>query len=368
MTAEDIATIVKKALDDALRDRGTVNVLIAGRTGVGKSTLINSVFQGSMATTGQGRPVTADTREITKDGVPLSVFDTRGLELALFRQTIEALQQFVVERSRDRDPSRHVHVAWLCVQEDGRRVEEAETELHRTLSVHLPVIAVVTKARADQGFRAEVQRLLPEARQVVRVRAIPDELDDGHTLPPMGLPDLVAATAEVIPEGQRRALAAAQRASVDYKKRIAHGIVGSAASAAATAGASPIPFSDAFILVPIQVAMLAGITSAFGLELSVAFLATLVASAIGGTGSTFVGRTIAANLLKLVPGAGTAAGAAISATTAAMLTTALGETYLATLATLFAQSGGEPPAPDVVAREFRRRLSLKGPGGSSGSS
>ena len=134
----------------------------------------------------------------------------------------------------------------------------------------------------------------------MRVRAIPDELDDGHTLPPMGLADLVSATAEVIPEGQRRALAAAQKASIDYKKKIGHGIVGTAATAAAAAGASPIPFSDAFILVPIQVVMLAGITSAFGLELSVGFLSTLVASAIGATGSTFAGRTIAANLLKLV--------------------------------------------------------------------
>ena len=155
-------------------------------------------------------------------------------------------------------------------------------------------------------------------------------------------------------------MAAAQKASIDYKKKIGHGIVGTAATAAAAAGASPIPFSDAFILVPIQVVMLAGITSAFGLELSVGFLSTLVASAIGATGSTFAGRTIAANLLKLVPGPGTVAGAAISATTAATLTTALGEIYLGILAALFVESGGEPPAPDAIAREFKRRLSLKG--------
>jgi uncharacterized protein (DUF697 family) len=37
----------------------------------------------------------------------------------------------------------------------------------------------------------------------------------------------------------------------------------SVAAAIATA-ASPIPFSDAFLLVPIQVAMLAGISATFG--------------------------------------------------------------------------------------------------------
>jgi len=44
---------------------GVCNVLIAGRTGVGKSTLINSVFHGRMAATGQGKPVTTTARFTT---------------------------------------------------------------------------------------------------------------------------------------------------------------------------------------------------------------------------------------------------------------------------------------------------------------
>jgi len=62
---------------------------------VGKSTLINAVFQGNMAETGQGRPVTQHTREITKGDIPLSIFDTRGLELADFNTTLQALKSFV---------------------------------------------------------------------------------------------------------------------------------------------------------------------------------------------------------------------------------------------------------------------------------
>ena len=50
MTPSDhVAAIVTKALEDAMRDRGRLNVLIAGRTGVGKSTLVNAVFQGRLA-------------------------------------------------------------------------------------------------------------------------------------------------------------------------------------------------------------------------------------------------------------------------------------------------------------------------------
>ena len=54
--------------------------------------------------------------------------------------------------------------------------------------------------------------LLPAAKNVIRVRAIPEVLDDGHTLPPMGLVELVNLTVELFPEGIKRAFVAAQKA------------------------------------------------------------------------------------------------------------------------------------------------------------
>jgi GTPase SAR1 family protein len=218
----NLAELAKKALHEAIRERGRVNVLIAGRTGVGKSTLVNALFQGSLATTGQGRPVTPHAREIFKEDVPLSVFDTRGLEMADFPEALRALQSFVAERQADRDGNKHVHVAWVCIAEDLRRVEEAETRLAEALSRHMPVVAVVTKARSDQGFRAVVQELLPAARNVVRVRAIAEFLDDGHEIAPMGLRDLVGLTMELVPEAHRRALAAAQKVDLALKRQRSH--------------------------------------------------------------------------------------------------------------------------------------------------
>jgi predicted GTPase len=58
----DLNDIIRKAVETAFKELSTVTVLIAGRTGVGKSTLINAVFAGNMATTGQGRPITTCTR------------------------------------------------------------------------------------------------------------------------------------------------------------------------------------------------------------------------------------------------------------------------------------------------------------------
>jgi uncharacterized protein (DUF697 family)/predicted GTPase len=349
----DIGALAKKALLDALRDRGHVNILIAGRTGVGKSTLVNEVFQGRMAETGQGRPVTQHTREIVKGDIPVSIFDTRGLEMRDFDATLAELRDFVAKRAREGDARKHIHVGWLCIAEDLRRVEVADEEATKLLAEYMPVAAVITKARADQGFRDEVQRLLPLARNVIRVRALREELDDGHALPPMGLQKLIDHTMDLLPEGQRRAFAAAQKVDIALKKSQAHLIVAGAAATAAAVGLVPIPFSDAALLVPIQVSMLAGITAAFGLSFNEGFLRSLIASAVTASGATMAGRAIVGGLLKLVPGAGTIVGGVIAGATAAALTTAFGKAYIATLELLFTRNNGEPPSPDEILNAFR---------------
>jgi uncharacterized protein (DUF697 family)/GTP-binding protein EngB required for normal cell division len=356
----DIGELLKQKLEEALKKVGRVNVVIAGRSGVGKSTLINEVFQGRLATTGQGRPVTTEIREYTKEGVPLTIFDTRGLELDRYAETLQQLEELIVSRGRDADPMNHVHVAWLCISEDSRRVEEGESKVADMFSRHgVPVIAVITKVRSDNGFRAEVQRLLPTARNVARVRALGDQDDEGNLIKPKGLDDLVMATSEVVPEGQRTAFAAAQRVSLDLKKTRAHVVVMGAAATAAAIGAAPIPFSDAVLLVPVQVGMLASISAVFGLPVSKGFLSTLLGSAVTALGATFAGRAIVGGILKLLPALGWVAGGAISAATAAAMTTAFGETYIAALSALFAASPNELPAADDVAAAFKREITRR---------
>ena len=341
----DLTVALKKAVDEAGRDLGKVNVLIAGRSGVGKSTLVNSVFRGRLATTGQGEPVTKTTRLISKQGVPLAIWDTRGLEMADFDATLGELTRLVEERAGEPDARNRVHVAWLCVHEDGRRVEEAERKLCRALKEHVPVLGVITKARRDDGFRAEVQRLLPEAGNVVRVRAIAEEFDEpGHApLPPMGLEDLVEATAKMVPDAVVAAFEAAQKVRLQGKTRRAHAVVATAAAAAAAAAAVPIPFAGVAVLAPIQIKMLAGISVLFGLDTSTAVLNTLLWAVAGTTGNTVAVRVFAANLAKFIPGGGTIVGGVVSATAAAACTTTLGEVYVASLVAVSGRTRGETP-------------------------
>ena len=356
----DFAELLKQKLEEALVQRGKVNIVVAGKTGVGKSTLVNAVFQGNLAETGDGRPVTKTTREIKKDGVPLSIYDTRGLEVSEYRNTVQELEKLMQDKRKSDDPNQHIHIAWVCVMEGSRRVEDAEIKLVEMLDKYVPVVGVITKSVSDNGFRQTVQGLLPRTRNVVRVLAKETVFDGGYTMPIMGLDKLVELTMTLVPETQRDALAAAQKVSINQKQKRAHAVVGGAALTAGGAGAAPLPFSDALAIIPVQISMLASISAVWGLPVSTTFLGTLVSGAITGSAGTLVGRAAAGALLKLIPGIGSAAGGAISAGVASTLTIAFGEAYITALYVLTKDNPNRIPTAEEIRDEFMRQLkSLK---------
>jgi uncharacterized protein (DUF697 family) len=228
----------------------------------------------------------------------------------------------------------------------------------------IPIIAVITKAKHDNGFQNTVQKLMPNTINVVRVRAIEERYDIEGQEPvinkPMGLKELVTITFDVIPEGKKRAFAAAQKIRIDLKKEQSHKIVAGAATLAAGIGAVPIPFSDAAGLIPIQIGMLVGISATFGLPLEKNKIATLFSSVVGIGSATIIGRTIVGNLLKFVPGGGSIVGGMISGGVAAAVTTTLGEAYIFVLANAFEK---DPYAEnmdigDIIA-QLKKKLNRK---------
>jgi len=104
-------------------------------------------------------------------------------------------------------------------------------------------------------------------------------------------------------------------------------VLGFVASTTAT-GAIPIPFADAPLLIGEQVAMMTAINLIFDFDVDKDALKSLVTAALGVGGVTVIGKTIASNLIKLVPGAGSVAGGVISGGTAGALTLALGKAYI----------------------------------------
>lgn len=99
-----------------------------------------------------------------------------------------------------------------------------------------------------------------------------------------------------------------------------HKTIHAASLTAAIIGCSPISFSDAFLLVPVQLTMMARLHKIFGQSWSESLGKSLSKELV----VVGLGRSTVGNMLKLVPGVGTVAGAAVNATVASTITESLG--------------------------------------------
>ena len=366
MSDEEISLqkIIQDAINEAKKGVGKLSILVAGRSGVGKSTLINSVFRGDLAKNGSGRPVTQNIEEITKPGHPLTIIDTKGLEIKDYIKIKEDLEVELNRRAKSEDPNEHVHIAWLCLQSGSDRVEDAEIDLCKFIKgMKIPLIVVVTKSKKNDPFIAKVKEIMPQADRVLGVRAIQEYFEELEThLPVFGLDDLIGETANFLPAAQARAysnaLSTRNKRALDEKIKRAEIEVNAATALAGTAAAVPIPFSDAFTLVPIQVGMLAKIGSTFGMEMSTTAITTLVAGALGGSAATLAGRALVSGVLKLIPGVGSVVGGAIAATTAATLTKLLGNTYVTVLTNFCEKNPGAPIDVQHISAELKKRFQI----------
>ena len=343
-----------KAINERIKNLTHMNIIVAGKTGVGKSTLINAIFRENLVKTGIGKPVTQHMRCYTKKDVPLSIYDTRGFELGKTAQ-VEVKQEVlhaIQEGLASRDVNKAIHCIWYCVNATSNRIEEEELNWLRSFAdenktTQVPIIIVLTQAISQKNALAMKNAILNEnidVAAVVPLLALDYEISDEYTVKSYGLDTLIKIMSQVLPEELQETLQNVQIASLDEKIKHSQAIVASAVLAAFGEGFAPIPFSDAALLVPTQMGMIAGITVCFGLDINTSILTGFVSATLGAGGATILGKTVVANILKLIPGVGSTVGGAISGSTAGIITTALGEAYILLMAQIFK---GEMNASDI---------------------
>ncbi len=363
----DINIVSQNAIEliaERIKNLKTLNIIVAGKTGVGKSTLINAVFRDNLADTGIGKPVTDHMRKITKKDIPLNVYDTRGFELG--KDVQNQVKKEVVDTIRDglskHDINEAIHCIWYCINSASNRVEPEEIEWIKELSkenqvTEVPIIIVLTQSFSKSHAQKMRKMLLEENLDVVNivpVLADDYEIDDEYTAKAFGLEELIRVMGETLPDELLDTLQNVQIASLAEKTKLAHKAVAAATTLAIGEGAVPIPFvSDATLLIPTQLGMIASITAIFGFEVNKSILTGFLSSTLGAGGATILGRTIVSNLVKLIPGAGSVVGGVISGGTAGLLTAALGEAYIGIMSLVF---NGEMSIKDLETDKGRKKM------------
>lgn len=342
---DDFAARINREWEKAKSNLKRVNVLITGKTGSGKSTLINAVFREKLADASIGAPVTKDItyypREGTLTDLPLRIYDTKGLELGAAAQSevMDSIRKLIYGKWATGNIEEQVHVVWYCINAGSARVEEVElqwiNELCSLGESGIPVIVVITqsfrKSAADKLKKYVEDHISAQQYKGCYVVLAQADEDEPDHFPAFGLEELVKATLHVIPPSVKRAFINAQGVSVDLKAQAAKEILlGYIASATAT-GAISVPFSDAPLLIANEIAMCIHLTATFGVDLDKAAVAGIVTTLVGIPAATIAGKTFVSGILKLIPGAGTVLGGIVSGATAALLTAALGRVYIAVL-------------------------------------
>jgi predicted GTPase/uncharacterized protein (DUF697 family) len=340
------------------KTRAKVNVLVAGLSGVGKSTLINAVFGEQLARTGKGDPQTTEITAYETRSCPLKIYDTQGFEVQRGEQTVSQVANKINELRSSIDPDNQIHVAWLCILEASSRVENVHRTILELLNRNkIPAVVVLTQANQGQGFCDVVKERAIPNRGVYEVIAQEMRQKFGSA-PVYGLEELVEGTIQLLPEAQKEAFIAAQTANWAIKERAVNNTINAVALMAAGTAFIPIPGGHSVALLALEARLIANINSVLGISISetggkdlVKGIVGIILAKVGGQMAFILAVT---ELVKFIPAVGSATGV-IGGPIGAAITKIFGHLYYDAVK-VYAQAGVSLPHAEVLKSEMERLL------------
>lgn len=165
----------------------TADVVVMGKTGVGKSTLINTICAKEIAPTGSGNAVTKENKNYStivrvpvgdlKEGkwslIPFcfNLFDTVGLEIndGVSCKTVQDIKKHIIETKQHSGPE-DISIVWYCVDEQSNRFENNERDIIKYISYEceIPILIVLTQSIDQEKTDLEltIREMLPGLTQV----------------------------------------------------------------------------------------------------------------------------------------------------------------------------------------------------------
>ncbi len=187
-----------------------IEIIVMGKTGTGKSTLINAVLEEDLAPTGKGQPVTRKNEVYSKKlllpvgandngrygcvACMVNMYDTVGLEIdnAITDRTLNEIKTHI-EKTKARTDPLDIHVVWFCMNERCNKFEDYELELIRKLSIDYEIPFIIVLTQCFSGGEGELEKQIKNAVPEVPIRCIlaKDYRVRGGVIPAYGIQDLL---------------------------------------------------------------------------------------------------------------------------------------------------------------------------------
>ena len=180
---ENISKLIKEKFQndiykiDMINSLKHFNILVLGPTGVGKSTLINSILQfddkkNEGAKTGIGVPITLGEPKSYENEEKIKgirLYDSQGIDKDKYEieNLINSVKNLVDNQALTNNPDNFIHCIWYCVTGDRFEIEERNC-LIELMNIYddetMPIILVYTKAFDDEADEAieEIKNILCE--------------------------------------------------------------------------------------------------------------------------------------------------------------------------------------------------------------
>lgn len=165
-----------------------LNIIVAGKSGVGKSSFLNYLIGAYKFETGSGEPVTQQyfQEESYTDGnkVTYNLYDTKGLEPIECEKSKEIIVNKIEECDKDTNIFHWIHSVYYCISAVGRRIEPFETKLIKELKEKCSIVVLLTKSdKVDSNIldemKQELYREISNEVQIIPVCSVEERTRKG---------------------------------------------------------------------------------------------------------------------------------------------------------------------------------------------
>ena len=165
------------------------NLIVLGHTGAGKSSFINYLIGQELLKTGKGQPVTQNFDAYKEDkafGLPTCIYDSRGLEVAEFKEMSDKIIRFIQEKCEKDDIYQWIHTIFYCINRTRARLDDSERNLIRRIqeetmrTVHV-VLTNCDGSSDDDAMKKYVRDALGRDTHIYCVSSVAEKTRRGTT-------------------------------------------------------------------------------------------------------------------------------------------------------------------------------------------